>query len=170
MNAQNVKWTFLRRTIFYFILFYFTYTINLWVLLNYFSFCPFFFSFSSIILFARTTSIIFLWRILCFRQPFFLYVMNCFIPFLLYYISCMYQFWYIILCITQFHFFIKNSWFFILSKNYNISLYQLKYVHFHTLLQIYLFFYILSALKNDVIHLLRKESNSLLVIQYWGYY
>ena len=73
---------------------------------------------------------------------FFSYIMYCFIPFLLYYILCMYQFWCIIFYITQFRFFIKNLLFFILSKNYNISLHQLKYMHFHTILYTYAFFYV----------------------------
>ena len=65
-----------------------------------------------------------------FSSTFFLYVMYCFILFLLYYFTCMYLFWYIIFYITQSRFFIENLLFFMLSKNYNISLYRLKYVHF----------------------------------------
>ena len=52
-----------------------------------------------------------------FSSAFFSYVIYCFISFLLYYFFlCMYLFWYIIFCITQFRFFIKNTLFFILSK------------------------------------------------------
>ena len=131
-------------------------------MLNYFSFCSIFFRFPPLFY-------LYILLFLCFCQPFFV-CNELFHTILLYYISCMYHFWYIILSITHFCFFTQNSLFFILTKSYNISPYQLKCVHFHTLTHTYLFFYILIAPKNDVIQLLRKESNSLLVIQYWEYF
>ena len=76
-----------------------------------------------------------------FVSLFFSYLMYCFIPSLLYCFTCRNLFWYIIFYITLFPFFMKNSLFFIFSKNYNtgISLYQLKSIHFHTILHTYVF-------------------------------
>ena len=48
--------------------------------------------------------------------------------------------------ITQFCFFFKNSLFFILSKNFNISLYQLKYVYIFILFFSYLYIFLCSVI------------------------